>query len=71
MMSRTAQVLQHLFSPETDVATKLNITPRMLSRIQADDRNVRPWMMRYLIDRWRVNPLYIYAGAKDMLLSSK
>jgi hypothetical protein len=68
MMSRTAQVLAHLFTPETDVATKLNITPRMLSRIQADDKHVRPWMMRYLIDRWRVNPLYIYGASDKMLL---
>lgn len=67
-MSRTAQVLQHLFAPDVDVAVKLNITPRMLSRIQESDRHVRPWLMRYLIDRYSVNPLYIYGVDEDMYI---
>jgi hypothetical protein len=68
-MSRTSEILNHLFTPETDVATKLNITPRMLQRIKTDDKNVRPWLMRYLVDRYKVNPLYIYRASETMLLS--
>jgi len=68
MSSRTAQVLPSIFPEGTDVATKLNITPLMLTRITTDDKYLRPWLMRYLIDRYKVNPLYIYADGKDMLL---
>lgn len=67
-MSRTAQVLTTIFPEGTDIAAKLNWTPRMVRRIMDDDKHLRPWQMRYLIERYKVNPLYIYAGSKDMLL---
>lgn len=67
-MSRTAQVFAFLFPEGTDIAAKLNWTPRMVARIMDDDKHLRPWQMRWLIDRYKVNPLYIYAGSKDMLL---
>ena len=70
MNSRTAQVLTSIFPEGTDIAAELNWTPHMVSRIMADDKNLRPWQMRELIDRYKVNPLYIYAGAKDMFLRS-
>lgn len=68
MSSRTAQVLSYIFPEGTDVAAKLNITPLMLTRITTDDKYLRPWLMRYLIDRYKVNPLYIYSGAENILL---
>lgn len=68
-MSRTAQVLTTIFPEGTDIAAKLNWTPRMVSRIMDDDKHLRPWQMRYLIDRYKVNPLYIYSGAENILLS--
>lgn len=67
-MSRTAQVFASIFPEGTDIAAKLNWTPRMVSRIMYDDKHLRPWQMRYLIDRYKVNPLYIYADGKDILL---
>lgn len=51
-----------------DVAVVLDITPRMLERIREDDGHVRPWLMRELVVRWRVNPLYVYGGQKEMFL---
>jgi hypothetical protein len=67
-MSRTAEVLKAIYPEGTDVAVKLNITPLMLTRIMADDRHVRPWLMRTLIDKHRVNPLYVYGTSKNVFL---
>jgi hypothetical protein len=69
-MSRTAEVLKAIYPEGTDVAVKLNITPLMLTRIMGDDRHVRPWLMRTLIDKHRVNPLYIYGTSKNVFLDN-
>ena len=63
-----AMVLAEVLPDCADVAGKLNITPLMLERICEDDRHVKPWMMRWMIDKYRVNPLYIYGGGKEMFL---
>lgn len=67
-MSRTAEVLAAILPAGTDIPAKLNITDKMWARVQLDDKHVRPWLMRYLINRYRVNPLYIYHHSSEMLL---
>lgn len=70
-MSKSAEVIKHVIPAGQDVCTVLNITPLMWDRLQRDDKYMRPWLMRYLIDRFQVNPLFIYAGDQNITLPPK
>lgn len=69
-MTRFATLITTIL-PDSDIPTKLNITAVMWQRIQMNDKYVRPWLMRYVINRYKVNPLYIYGGSEDMLLRER
>ena len=68
-MSRTATAITHVLPECTDIPSVLGITPRMWERVQENDKHVRPWLVRYLIDRYKINPLYIYGASERVILS--
>lgn len=63
-------VLDHLQLSKDAVCSKMNITGRMYDRMVSDVRYIKPWMMRMLIDKWKVNPLYVYEGRGLMFLDN-
>lgn len=67
-MSRAAIAIQHVLPGCMDIPAQLHITPKMWERVQAHDKNIRPWLVRYLIDHYKINPLYIYGVSPNIML---
>jgi len=67
-MGKMSQVIHYLYKNDQEARQALNISRQMLHRIKSDDRHVRPWLMKYLVQRYRINPLFIYDDAENMIL---
>lgn len=63
-------VFDHLQLTKETVCSDMDITGRMYDRMVSDVKYIKPWMMRLLIDKWKVNPLYIYDGKGLMTLDN-
>jgi len=66
-MTHTATILTHIFETPAQAQAKLNISAIKYD-LYTTQNKVPSWMMRILINKYRVNPLYIYGEHKSMLL---
>lgn len=66
-MTHIATTLTTIFETPAQAQAKLNISETKYT-LYTSQNKVPSWLMRILITKYRVNPLYIYGEHKSMLL---
>ena len=66
-MTHTATILTHIFETPAQAQAKLNISATKYD-LYTSQNKIPSWLMRILITKYRVNPLYIYGEHRSMTL---
>jgi hypothetical protein len=72
-MTRITTVLTTIFATPEDARSALRLTEKQYAHITAPDPDVRIqlWLLRILMDDYRINPLYIFGLQARMYIPEK